>query len=127
MLQVLPTRHDQHRIQAPVFEGQLLVDVEVLDKMAAEPGVGGQLLAIQAMADHLAKAELLGQVTHPATHQIEQHRTRLEAFPIELGEATAKSTIEVLHEAGVGIEQLIAAGIQLLALGFRKQGLGHGI
>jgi len=26
----------------------------------------------------------------------------------------------VLHEAGLGIEQLIAAGIKLLALGFRK-------
>ena len=95
--------------------------------MAAKPGVGGQLLAIQAMADHLAKTELLGQVTHPAPHQIEQHGSRLEALPVELGEATAKGPIEVLHEAGLGIEQLIAAGIQLLALGFRKQGLGHRI
>jgi len=33
----------------------------------------------------------------------------------------------VLHKTGLGIEQLIAAGIKLLALGLRKQGLGHWI
>jgi hypothetical protein len=32
----------------------------------------------------------------------------------------------MLHKAGLGIEQFIAAGIQLLALGFREQGLDHG-
>jgi hypothetical protein len=79
------------------------------------------------MADHLAKAHLLGQVTHPATHQIEQYGSRLQALPVKLGEATAKGPIEVLDKAVLGIEQLIAVGIQLLALGFRKQGLDHRI
>ena len=126
LLEVLPARHDQRRIHALIIEGERLVGVEVLHPEAIQPRIGLEFSGIEAMADHLRVAHVVGQVAHPAAHQIEHHGAGRNSLAVEGGEAGAEAAIQVLHKAGFGIEQRIVAFIELAALVAREQQRGGG-
>src|SRR5258708_4107054 len=73
LLQILDRHADHRRVDAGVGERQPGFAVEVLDEPTIEPRVGGQLGGVQAMADHLAVADLRWQMADPAAHQVEQY------------------------------------------------------
>jgi len=116
LLQVLPARHHQGRIDARIGQGQMLVGVEVLHPMSAEAGVGLQLPRVEAVADHLRVGAILGQMAHPAAHQVKHHGVLGDPFAVELGEPGPEGGIEVLHETRFRIEQRVVRAIDLLAV-----------
>ena len=74
------------------------------------------------MADHLPVAAVLGQMAHPAAHQIKHHRIRAKPLGVKGRQAAAEGTIEVLHKAGLGIEQRVVRAILFAALRLAEYG-----
>lgn len=72
------------------------------------------------MADHPLIDHVIRQVRHPAGHQIEHHRTRGDALAVKAGEAGPEGLIQVVNEAGLGVEELVIAGIPLAPLRIRE-------
>jgi hypothetical protein len=59
-------------------------------------------------------------VRHPTRHQIEHHGPLWNSIAVQLGEAVTEPSIQVLHEAGLGVKELIIAAIPLAALGLTE-------
>ena len=116
LLQVLPARHHQGRIDAPIAQGQMLVGVEVLHPVATEAGVGLKLPPVEAVANHLRVVAILRQMAHPAAHQVEHHGALGDALAVQLGEPGPEGGIEVLHETRFCIEERVVGAIDLLAV-----------
>ena len=94
----------------------MLVGVEVLHPVATEAGVGLQFPFIEAVADHLRVGAVLGQMAHPAAHQVEHHGVPGDPFAVELGEPCPEGGIEVLHKPGFRIKERVVGAIDFLAV-----------
>ena len=126
VLQVLPAGHDQGGVHECIRQGKRLIDVEILNPVAVESGIGRQLLGVEAMADHPLVVDLVWQVGDPRRHQVEDRGAGGNLLAIELGEPLPKGSIQVVDETGIAVEDRVVFAVQLEALGWAQQFHCHG-
>lgn len=112
-LQVLNADGAHHRMETAILELELLVTVEVLDEEIVKPGVPGQLLGVEPVADHSLVRYLLRQVAHPGAHEVQHRPLRRQALPVEPRQSGDEGGVDVGHEAGEGVEVPVGGGVEL--------------
>ena len=120
MLQILPAGNDQGAVRAVVVEGEGLILIEVLNPVPIESGVGGQLLIVEAMANHLVVVDVVRQMADPAAHQIQNLGAGRNPLAIQLRQPSAEAGVEMVNEARLAVEQRVITAIELVALSVLK-------
>ncbi len=113
-LQILSTDAAQPSIEGALIEGQCCLAVEIPHEPAVQARVGGELVGVHAVAHDLGILDIVGQMTDPARHQIENAAAVGERGAVEAGQRRDSTRIDVGDQSRRRVEGKIIARILLV-------------